>query len=110
MFKNICKSISYNKELNRTNINGCNVLKDKFYVPKNYSIKSIMEWLSGYADGDGHISTTLENKKRLMLYSTNYDFLLEILYLLQELGVYSTLTKKRKDNRIDIIKGKECIS
>ena len=109
MFKNICKSISYNKELNRTNINGCNVLKDKFYVPKNYSIKSIMEWLSGYADGDGHISTTLENKKRLMLYSTNYDFLLEILYLLQELGVYSTLTKKGEDNRIDIIKGKEYI-
>ena len=109
MFKNICKSVSYNEELNRTNINGCNVLKDKFYVPKNYNIKSIMEWLSGYADGDGHISLTQENKKRLMLYSTNYDFLLEILYLLQELGVYSTLIKKREDNRIDIIKGKEYV-
>ena len=109
MFKDICKSISYNEELNRTNINGCNILKDKFYIPKNYSIKSIMEWLSGYADGDGHISVTRENKKRLMLYSTNYDFLLEILYLLQELGVYSTLTKKGENNRIDIIKGKEYI-
>lgn len=71
-------------------------LKDKFYVPLNYSIESKMEWLSGFADADGTIARNGTNES-LQLGSCELEFLKEIQLMLQSVGVSSKVTKMREE-------------
>ena len=58
----------------------------KFAVPENTSIKTRLEWLSGYADADGSISRN-GNNESLQICSINLNFLRRIKRMCQTLGV-----------------------
>ena len=68
------------------------LLKKKFFIPNyKYSVKSRLDWLAGYIDGDGTL-TSNEASESIQVASTNTEFLLEIRLMLQELGVYSIVS------------------
>lgn len=84
-----------NGKLNVTlNVN----LKEKFFVPINYSLQSKMEWLSGYCDADGTICRNQENES-LQIASIDKDFLLKIKLMLQTCGVNSKVTLSRDNSK-----------
>ena len=67
-------------------------LKKKFFIPNHkYSVQSRLDWLAGYIDGDGTL-TSNKSAESIQIASTNNDFLLEIRLMLQELGVYSVVS------------------
>ena len=61
-------------------------IEKKYYVPINNSIDSKIKWLEGYFDGDACI---IENDgvKNIQFASNNLNFIREIIYLLQTLGI-----------------------
>jgi len=72
-------------------------LKEKFFVPlSNYTIKSRLDWLAGYADADGCIYRNGSNQQ-LVLASVEQEFLKEIQLLLQTLGVDSKIKMMRSE-------------
>ncbi len=75
----------YNHKYNRIYCRLVDTIEDKYFVPINYSIKSKLEWLAGYIDGDGCIVKN-QNVKALQVCSINKDFLEKVKYLLQTLG------------------------
>lgn len=76
----------------RIRLDYCKGLKNKFFIPFGYKLKDIIEWLSGYADGDG---TILNNNGNISLQigSVNLNFLKNIKLLLQEIGIHSKINK-----------------
>jgi ribonucleoside-diphosphate reductase alpha chain len=72
-------------------------LKEKYYVPINYSLKSKLEWLSGLCDADGCIARNKQNQS-LQVGSVNKTFLNEIKLMLQTCGISSKVTKCNKNN------------
>ena len=66
-------------------------LEEKYFVPINYSLKSRLDWLSGYCDADGTICKNGENQS-LQMASIHKDFLLNIKLMLQTCGVSSKVT------------------
>lgn len=90
-------SIGENKDgkLNVTlNIN----LEDKFFVPMNYSLKSKMDWLSGYADADGCICINQGNKS-LQISSIEKEFLIKVKLMLQTCGINSKVSMCRNKGK-----------
>lgn len=72
-------------------------LKDKFFVPdSSYSIKSRLEWLSGYLDADGTI-TNNNGSQSLQIACVEKEFLKEIQLMLQELGCDSKVCLVRTE-------------
>lgn len=65
-------------------------LLPKFQVPINGSLRSRLEWLAGYCDGDGTISRNGTNES-LQMASVNVRFLEDIRLLLNTLGVQPKL-------------------
>ena len=59
-------NLEYSKSENEDRIilNYCKGLKDKFFVPFNYEISSIVKWLSGLADADSTVSKNNGNTKK----------------------------------------------
>jgi ribonucleotide reductase alpha subunit len=68
---------------------------NKFYVPTGFYASVIMEWLSGLFDADGCVIQST-NGVNIQLASVNYSFLKEIHLLMQELGVYTSLSHRRE--------------
>ena len=66
-------------------------ISDKFFVPMNYSIKTKVEWLSGYFDGDGCV-IELDGIKNIQAASTEREFLNQVFLLLQTLGVTANIS------------------
>ncbi|MFK5975792.1 MAG: ribonucleotide reductase N-terminal alpha domain-containing protein [Sulfurovum sp.] len=67
-------------------------LKKKFFIPNHkYSVQSRLDWLAGYIDGDGTL-TSNKSAESIQIASTNNDFLFEIRLMLQELGIYSIVS------------------
>jgi ribonucleoside-diphosphate reductase alpha chain len=65
------------------------LLKNKFFVPSgNYTIKSKLEWLAGFLDGDGVVCRNGPTQS-IQAGSINKNFLLEIQMMLQTMGVSS---------------------
>lgn len=89
-------SISENKKYQRITINGLKELKPKYFVPFGYNIKSIMSWLSGFADGDGSIRC-VNGLKDLTFNNINFSFLKDIQLLLQEIGIYSKMRVQNQE-------------
>lgn len=83
---------------NRINVNyKKDVLQDKFFIPDTaYSVQTRLLWLAGLLDGDGTV-TNNGTAQGLQLVSTHYEFLKELLLMLQELGVHSTISKTRDE-------------
>jgi ribonucleotide reductase beta subunit family protein with ferritin-like domain len=70
--------------------------KPKYEVPINYSVKTKLEWLAGYADADGCINL---NKKKdstcVQISSINKPFLKNVQIMLTTLGVLSNIKLSR---------------
>lgn len=63
----------------------------KFAVPHNSSIKTKIEWLSGYFDADATIARNGSNES-IQVVCVEQEFLKEVQLLLQTLGVNSKIT------------------
>jgi ribonucleoside-diphosphate reductase alpha chain len=66
-------------------------LEEKFFVPMDYSLKSKLEWFSGYCDADGCISKNEENQS-LQISCIHKDFLIKVKLMLQTCGISSKVT------------------
>ena len=69
-------------------------LLPKFQVPLNYDLNTKLRWLEGLCDGDGTIARN-GNAQSLQICSIHYDFLTEVMYLLQTLGCNPKINKSR---------------
>ena len=65
--------------------------KNKFEVPFNHSIKTRLEWLSGYVDADGCISKSTKGATAIQIVSIEKDFLKNVQLMLTTLGVRSNI-------------------
>lgn len=93
------KSIQKKKNPIRFYITG-KINKPKYEVPINYSVKTKLEWLAGYADADGCIN--LNNKKdatSLQITSINKDFLKDVQLMLTTLGILSSIKLNHKSEK-----------
>ena len=76
------RTVGYSKTLNL-----------KYTVPTaKHTIKSRLEWLAGYADGDGCIVRVGDNES-LQICSTHQEFLKSVRLMLQTMGVNSKVTR-----------------
>tara|TARA_B110000261_G_scaffold163385_1_gene209294 strand:- start:8061 stop:11555 length:3495 start_codon:yes stop_codon:yes gene_type:complete len=75
---------------NKLNVLEPGDLKEKFFVPINYSIKSKLSWFAGYCDGDGCIVGNGKNQS-LHISCIHKDFLINIKLMLQTLGISSKI-------------------
>lgn len=66
-------------------------IEKKYFVPINYNIQSKIKWLEGYLDGDGCI-VQLNGIKNVQVSSIEYEFIHNIFYMLQTLGINSTIS------------------
>lgn len=64
-------------------------------VPINYSIKSKLEWLAGVCDSDG----TVASNQSIHLSSIHVEYLTNIMYMLQTMGIHSRMCET---NRLSI--------
>jgi ribonucleoside-diphosphate reductase alpha chain len=79
-------------------------IASKFQVPSNSSLFNKLRWFEGYCDGDGTVPKNGDSFS-LSCCSINKPFLMEILLMLQTMGIDPKVTKMReKCNRE--IKGK----
>jgi ribonucleoside-diphosphate reductase alpha chain len=80
-------------------------INDKFYVPINNSLDSKLRWLEGYLDGDGCI---VQNGgiKNIQFASIHKEFMVDILYLLQTLGIQSQIKIAKKEEKSLLPDGK----
>tara|TARA_B110000285_G_scaffold90576_1_gene103867 strand:- start:2483 stop:5800 length:3318 start_codon:yes stop_codon:yes gene_type:complete len=94
---------------------GCNRMRlrlpkdidEKFNVPMDYSLKTKLEWLAGVLDGDGCALKHQGGRGvSIHLGSIHYNFLNDILLLLQTLGVNSRLNVGREETIQDMPGGR----
>ncbi len=85
-----------NPEQNRTRcqITG-KINKDKFVVPINYSVKTRVDWLSGFVDADGCVNKSNKGATSIQISSVEPDFLKDIQIMLTTLGVKTNISKVR---------------
>ena len=68
------------------------ILRPKFFVPNSqHTVKSRLTWLAGYLDADGTL-TNNNGAESIQVASIELEFLQEVLLLLQELGIHSTIS------------------
>ena len=80
-------------------------LKDKFYVPINNSLDSKVRWLEGYLDSDGTV--LINNRiKNIQVTSVEKKFLINVLYLLQTIGITSSIGIGRNERKTLLPDGK----
>jgi ribonucleotide reductase alpha subunit len=85
-----CRSTGEEKD-NKLNVCLVVDLQEKFFVPMNHSLKSKLEWFSGYCDADGSIAKNNLNQS-LQISCIHKDFLLKIKLMLQTCGASSKVT------------------
>ena len=90
---------------NRLNVTLTENLKDKFFVPMNYSMRSKMEWLSGYSDADGCIARNGTNES-LQIASIHKEFLQKIKLMLQTCGISCKIKLLHDTRTADLPDGK----
>ena len=70
-------------------------LRSKYFVPDHrYSVRSRLSWLAGWLDADGCIYRNGDNEA-ITATSVNFEFLKQVQYMLQTLGVHSKITAGR---------------
>lgn len=73
------------------------VLEDKYYVPNNsVNIQDRLNWLAGYLDADGTLTNNSIGSESIQVVSTELKFLKDVLLLLQEIGIHSTISKSKE--------------
>ena len=88
---------------NKLNITIVPTIEEKFFVPINYSIKSKMEWFSGYCDADGTISRNGKNQA-LQISSIHKEFLINIKLMLQTCGINSVISLNMNERKVKLPK------
>ena len=88
---------------NKLNVTLVPTLEEKFFVPTNYSIKSKMDWFSGYCDADGSISRNGKNQS-LQISSINKEFLINIKLMLQTCGISSIVSLNMNERKVKLPK------
>jgi ribonucleoside-diphosphate reductase alpha chain len=82
----------------------------KYFVPMNASLKTKLEWLTGFLDGDGTVINQVEppNSTAISIQATSVDkaFLVQIRYMLQTMGVQSTIQPGRLGGKRKLPDGK----
>lgn len=90
---------------NKLNVTLVVDLEDKFFVPLNYSLKSKLDWFSGYCDADGSITRNGTNQA-LQISCIHKNFLLEIKLMLQTCGVACKVMLNMKERKSYLPNGK----
>ena len=83
---------------NKQNVTLVPTLKEKYFVPINYSLESKLQWFSGYCDADGTISKNGENQT-LQISSINKEFLVNIKLMLQTCGINSVISLNMNERK-----------
>ena len=76
-------------------------IDEKYLVPINYDIKTKIRWLEGYFDGDGCIVSN-NGVKNIQVSSSNKEFLINVFYLLQTIGINAPISLLR-DKRMTLM-------
>lgn len=71
-------------------------IQNKYFVPLNNNLESKIRWLEGYLDGDGCI-VEYNGIKNIQVSSTNKNFLTNVFYMLQTIGVTSNISLSQKE-------------
>lgn len=71
---------------NKLNVDLVRQLEEKFFVPLDYSLKSKLDWFSGFCDADGVCAKNGKNQS-LQATSNNKDFLIKVKLMLQTCGI-----------------------
>jgi ribonucleoside-diphosphate reductase alpha chain len=87
------------KTNNKLNVSLVLDLEEKYFVPINYSLKSKMDWFSGYCDADGCIARNGDNES-LQIVSIEFDFLKKIRYMLQTCGINPKLANNQENRSV----------
>jgi ribonucleoside-diphosphate reductase alpha chain len=82
----------YTQEIQNREYGDTDKLRDKMFVPLQYSIKSKLEWLGGLLDSDGCLLSNKESQS-LQIGSIELSFLRNIQKMLHTLGIYSRISK-----------------
>lgn len=71
-------------------------IKPKYTVPINYELNIKLRWLEGLVDGDG---TLIKSDKLtgIQITSIHYDFLTDVMYMLNTLGCNPKIRKNQED-------------
>ena len=94
---------SINEKHNRIRLRLPKDIEEKFFVPSDYSLKSKLEWLAGLLDGDGCVTRHQGGRGvSIQLGSVHYDFLKEVLLMLQTMGVNSRINHAHKPRKTDM--------
>lgn len=81
-------------------------IPSKYTVPNaEFSIKSRLEWLAGILDADGCVAENDDNQS-IQMVSIHKDFLMDILLMLQEMGVHSKVTFAKSSGKSLLPDGK----
>lgn len=80
-------------------------IEKKFVVPLNYSLQSKLEWLAGYMDGDG-CTIKSSQSTNIQISSIHFNFLNEIMLMLQTMGVNSCVRPVRPTQFMDMPGGR----
>jgi len=90
---------------NKLNVSLVLNLKDKFFVPINYSLQSKLEWFAGYCDADGCIVRNDKNQS-LQISCIHKEFLINIKLMLQTCGISSKVTLNMEERLSYLPNGK----
>jgi len=80
-----------NASCDRLDVSVPHDIQEKYFVPLTYNVKSKIKWLEGYLDGDGCI-IHYNGVKNIQVSSTNKEFLTNVFYMLQTLGVLANIS------------------
>ena len=80
-------------------------LEKKFVVPINYSTETKIRWLEGLVDGDGCLVNN-NGSYGIQISSIHKEFLTDVFYMLQTLGIESTIHLMRKAGKTLLPDGK----
>jgi ribonucleoside-diphosphate reductase alpha chain len=84
-----------NEECNRLDVAMHFDMQPKFFVPLgDYTLNTKIRWLEGYLDGDGTVIEQ-DGTKSIQVTSVEYEFLTQVVYLLNTLGVACHMKKVR---------------
>lgn len=73
-------------------------IAEKFFVPNEFSVRSKLEWFAGVCDGDGTV-TRIGDAQTIQVGSIHKQYLLNIMYMLQTLGIHSKVTFNKASGR-----------
>ena len=82
-------------------------IDDKYVVPMNFSLETKLEWLAGFMDGDGCATKHTGGRGvSIQIGSIHYDFLRDVLLMLQTMGVNSRINVAHQEREMDMPGGR----